>query len=297
MQMQDYGIFIDTSADIDPAVYHDNALGFVPMNYTLGDEDRLCTTIETPETLKQFYDGQRKGLSTKTSQIPPNRYLEVFTPLLKEGKDILYLSLSSGLTKTYDNVLLAKAELEEQFPERHIAAVDTLTATGGIGLLAERAVKNRKDGMSVQENEADLNRVKNDICLIFMVDDLMYLKRGGRIPASTAVLGTMLNIKPVMYLNPKGSISSYSKKRGEKAALKELLANFLRDRKPEFGDRMYLCHGDCPERAAQMKEMLLAGIPSLDIKICQMTPVIGAHVGPGMLALLFYGNRRRMAET
>ena len=292
--MQDYKIFIDTSADIDPDFFHENGLGFVPMNYTLGNEDRLCETIETQEALKEFYDGQRKGLATQTSQIPPDRYLKVFGPLLKEGTDILYLSLSSGLTKTYDNVMLAKEELEEKYPGRHVCAVDSQSATGGIGLLAERAVRNKNNGMDILENEKDLNAAACKICLEFMVDDLMYLKRGGRIPASTAVLGTMLNIKPIMFVNNNGALSNYAKKRGEKAAMKDLLSNWLQDRDTSYGKRMYICHGDCIDRVNQMKEMLLKEDPELDIAICQMTPVIGAHVGPGMMALLYYGDRQRM---
>ena len=153
--MHDYVIFVDTSADIDPAYAAANDIRFVPMHYTLGSEDRCCSHMEDDDLLKRFYDGQRKGDLTQTSQITPNVYLDLFAPILAEGRPVIYLSLSSGLTKTFDNVLVAKQELDEEYPAAKLYPVDSLQATGGIALLAEKAVENRAAGMSAADIRAN----------------------------------------------------------------------------------------------------------------------------------------------
>ncbi len=292
--MQDYVIFLDTSADIDPAYAAANDIRFVPMHYTLGKEDRCCSQMEDAELLKRFYDGQRKGDLTQTSQITPNVYLDLFSPILAEGQSIIYLSLSSGLTKTFDNVLVAKQELDEEYPAAKLYPIDSLQATGGIALLTEKAVANRAAGMSAADNAAFLKEAAHQVCLCLMVDDLMYLKRGGRCPATTAVLGTMLNVKPILIIADNGSLATINKKRGEKLALKELLNQFQNARDASLGNRAYVMHADCEARAQTLADMLRAEDPAVDITIIGESPIIGAHTGPGTILLTFWGDRSKL---
>ena len=264
---------------------------FVEMRYTVGDEERICNSIEEEVFLKKFYDAQRTGKATQTSQITPNKYMEEFEPLLKEGISVLYLSLSSGLTKTFESVQLAARELAENYTDAKVVPVDTLSATGGMGLLVEKAVENQKNGMSIDENAKWLQENNLKTCLWFMVDDLMYLKRGGRIPASTAILGTALNIKPLLAVDSEGKLITVEKKRGVKTALKALVGKYNETRKPELGNRVYIVHGDCEERADELAELVKEVNPEADITKMMLCPIIGAHTGPGMVAVIFWGDR------
>lgn len=288
--MNDYLIYTDASADIDPAVIGRYGIRFVAMNYTVGEEERLCSNPESPEFLKKFYDAQRAGMETRTSQITPHFYMETFAPLLAEGKSILYLSLSSGLTKTFDSVNLAAAELAGEYSGAKVVAVDTLCATGGMGLILEAAAQNREAGLSIDENAAWLNEHRQEVVHWFMVDDLMYLKRGGRIPATTAVLGTALNIKPLLKIDGEGHLVTLEKKRGYKLALKELAAKYAAAR-DENRNRVYIVHGDCPQHADELERLVREVNPKADITKMLLCPIIGAHTGPGMAAVIFFGNR------
>lgn len=288
--MNNYLIYTDASADIDPRIIERYDIRFVAMNYTVGEEERLCANLESPDFMKKFYDAQREGRETHTSQVTPHTYMETFAPLLKEGKSVLYLSLSSGLTKTFDSVCLAASELAEEYKEAKVVAVDTLCATGGMGLLLEAAAENRAAGLSIDENADWLNAHRLNVAHWFMVDDLMYLKRGGRIPATTAVLGTALNIKPILKIDDEGKLVTLEKKRGYKLAIKEL-ANKYTATRDESKNRVYIVHGDCPDRADELEQLLKEINPQADITKMMLCPIIGAHTGPGMLAAIFFGNR------
>lgn len=288
--MNDYFIYTDASADISPSFIERYDIRFVAMNYTVGEEERICTSLEEQAFLQKFYDAQRDGQETHTSQVTPHSYMETFAPLLNEGKSVLYLSLSSGLTKTFDSVCLAASELAEEYSNAKVVAVDSLCATGGMGLLLEAAAQNRAAGMSLEENAAWLNDHKLEVSHWFMVDDLMYLKRGGRIPATSAVLGTALNIKPILKIDEEGKLVTLEKKRGYKLALKEL-ANKYSATRDENKNRIYIVHGDCPDHADELEQMLREINPNADITKMMLCPIIGAHTGPGMLAAIFFGNR------
>ena len=293
--MQDYVIFTDASADIDPVFLREHDIRFVSMEYSVGEEQRLCERPETDETLKAFYDAQRTGIHTQTSQITPQHYKDTFKPFLKEGVSVLYLSLSGGLTKTYDSVKLAKAETDGKYPGA-IYPVDTLSAAGGIGLLAERAVRNREAGMSAEENQADLREMRHRVCHIFMVSDLMYLKRGGRISGTTAVVGTVLNIHPILVIDQKGKLISVAKKRGEKAGARELIARFTAARDKSLPPRVYSCHSDAPALDGLIVDHVRQQEPELEVIPTYLTPVIGAHTGPDMVSLVFWGDREMICR-
>ncbi len=288
---ENYLIYTDASADVDLSRLAEGALTFVPMRYMVGEEERICSTLESEETLKKFYQAQREGKSTRTSQITPNAYREAFEPVVKEGTSVLYLCLSSGLTKTYDSVCLAASELAEDYSEAKVVAVDTLSATAGMGIMIERAVANREKGMSIEENAEDLRNCAKQTVHWFMVDDLMYLKRGGRLSATAAVLGSALNLKPVLMVDEEGKLVTVEKKRGHKVALKCILEKYREHKNGLYGNRVYIVHGDAPELADEMEKLILKENPDADISKVMLCPVIGSHTGPGMIAAVFGGDR------
>ncbi len=289
--MNQYVIYMDMSGDLDADFARKHDILFVPMMYTIGDQEFFCTDLQKDEDLKPFYAAQRKGIETRTSQVTPQQYIDIFEPWLKKGMDVLYLSLSSGLTKTFDSVRLAARDLAEDYPDAGIYPVDTLSATGGMGLLAEQAALNREKGLSAKENMDQLNELRWKVCHIFMVDDLMYLKRGGRIDPTTAILGTALNIKPILVIDSQGKLPTIKKKRGVRQALKEIIADYQKQRCQDLPNRAYVVHADCEDRADELIDQLKAVNPGIDICKRTLCPVIGAHVGPGMYAVIFFGDR------
>ena len=294
--MHDYAIFTDASADVSPEFVKAHDIRFVPMRYTLGKEDRISKGSESEELLKKFYDGQRGGDLTQTSQIAPQVYIDNFEPELREGRDVIYLSLSSGITKTFDSVQVAKAAMEEKYPDAHIYPVDTLGAAGSMGIMAELAADNREAGMDVEANVADLEKHSHECIILLMVDDLMYLKRGGRLPASTAVIGTVLGVKPIMFLAPEGNLLPITKKRGEKIAMKEMLRLYQSTRDRSCKRRIYISHGDCEDRVEKLSKMIHEEDPTIEIVPMMMSPIIGAHTGPGMLSICYFGDKDHMLE-
>ncbi len=288
---QPYVIFSDISADIPAAYAQENDIRFISMRYTLGEEDRVCAGIEEEEVLKRFYDGQRGGDLTRTSQISPQIYMDIFGPVLKEGTDILYLSLSSGLSSTYQSSCLAADQLGEKFPDREIVCVDSLAATGGMGLLLEAAVQNRREGMTISENGRWLEENRLRVCHWFMVEDLMYLKRGGRVSAATAMVGSALNIRPVLKIEEDGTLKNFSKARGTKRALHSLVEYYASASDKEPGERVYILHADSPENADYLVGKVKEINPQCSITKMMLSPIIGAHTGPGMCAVVHFGRR------
>ena len=284
-----YHIFSDISADIPASYARENDIRFIPMHYTLGEEDRVCAGIEPEEVLKRFYDGQRSGSLTQTTQISPQNYIDVFEPILRAGDSILYLSLSSGLSNTFQSSQIAAQELSEKYPDAEIACVDSLSATAGMGLLLELAVQNRENGMGLRENAAWLEENRLRVQHWFMVEDLMYLKRGGRISPTTAVVGSALNIKPILKIRPDGTLVNFAKKRGMKAALNHIVELYKANASGEPGDRVYIVHADNAEGAAYLAAAVRAMDPACSITEMMLSPIIGAHVGPGMCALAHMG--------
>lgn len=287
-----YLIFSDVSLDIDRDFLKENDVRFVPMEYVLGEKTYHCSEPESDEMMHHYYDKLRNKIATHTSQIVPYHYTSVFAPLMKEGNDILYISLSGGLSNTYESALMAAAELREDYPNRKVEVIDSYGATGGMGILAELAVNNRTAGMSIEENAEWLREHAKNIYYWFKVEDLMYLKRGGRVSAATAVVGTALNIKPILTINGEGKLDTIDKKRGNKQALKGLIEYFERHYDGTISKLVYICCADCKDEAEKLKNALLEKYPDLQIRITMLSPIIGAHTGPDMLSLIHMGKRR-----
>ncbi len=287
--MSKYVIMMDVSGDIVDESIKKWDLKFIPMQYSLGEEMRTSTGPEDAAVLKAFYDGQRGGDLTKTSQITPFQYEEYFEPYLKEGFSILYLALSSGLSSTFSAACLASETLKEKYPELDVMPVDSLAATGGMGILIEQALKNREAGMSLQENYKVLTSLVPKGRNWFLVQDLNYLKRGGRISSTTAIFGSMLNIKPILKIDENGKLTTIAKKRGNKMAVQALFELFKEHYDEQITDTIYLCDADCKELSTLLAEELHKTFPNLEIKQTTLCPIIGAHTGPGMLAICHLG--------
>lgn len=287
--MNDYIICMDASGDIIKETADENGIEFVPMEYSLGEEMRTSHGCEDEELLKKFYDGQRSGDLTKTSQISPFMYEEYFKQFLENGKSILYFSLSSGLSSTYQSAILASENLKEEYPDQEVLPVDTLAATGGIGLLVEKAIENKKAGMDLHENYESVKALVPHLRHFFMVQDLMYLKRGGRVSAATAIVGSALNIKPILKIDENGKLVTIDKKRGNKSAMSALFTYFKENYNPELGNKIYICDGDTPDLAKSLASKVQEAVPGIQVQRMMLSPVIGAHTGPGMLSMILLG--------
>ena len=283
-----YLIVMDASADIDSKVFLEEDIRFIPMQYSLNEEMRESKGIESEELLKSFYDSQRSGELTKTTQITPYQYINFFSKLLNEGYSILYLSLSSGLSSTYQSAMLAASELNDEHKDEKVYVVDSLGATGGIGVLLELACKYRKEGKSIEENCALLNNAKLKLHHFFMVQDLMYLRRGGRVSGATAVVGTVLGIRPILKIDENGKLVNFTKRRGNKLALEELAKLF--NENYELNDSpIYIVDGDAKELGDFLASEIKKLIPEAVVKRNMLSPIIGAHTGPGLVAVCFIG--------
>ena len=270
----DYVIFMDVSGDISEEAAKKYNLNFIPMQYSLNGEMRMSYGIESKEILKKFYDGQRNGDLTMTSQITPFMYKEYFKDTLEAGKSILYIALSSGLSSTYQSCLLAIDELKEEYPNCDIYCVDSLSATGGMGVIVERAFCNREKGLSLEDNYKDLCAMTKGVHCLFMVEDLSYLKRGGRVSATTAFVGSMLNIKPILCVDKNGKLITINKKRGMKAGA-HYLVELLKENYTG-NDCIYVCNADNQEIADLVCNLIKEELKDVTVKQTILSPIIGA---------------------
>ncbi|MBQ9308346.1 MAG: DegV family protein [Clostridia bacterium] len=288
--MRETVIFIDAAADIGEKYTHAHDVRCIPMTCISGGTSFTLSGDEDDATIQGFYEDMRKGKMISTSQITPDEYVRAFRPVLEEGKDIIYLSLSSGLTNTYESALAAREKLEKKCPDAHLYPVDTLSATGGINLLIEKAVENRDKGLSAEENAALLEKLSHRVCHVFVVNDLMHLMRGGRVSATSAVFGTALQIKPILIIDPNGKLTVVEKKRGAKAALKELEERFVKSRDKDEHS-VYMCHADSQAFLETLQPLISQAAPDAVITPRLLSPVIGAHTGPGMISVIYFGDR------
>ena len=289
--MAEYVIFTDSTTDLTPELVAEMDVQVLPMRFMLDGKEYRNYPDNRELSPKEFYDKLRAGSMSTTSQINSVAFIEAFTPVLEAGKDILYVAFSSGLSGTYQSACLAAEDLREQFPKRTIECVDTLQASMGEGLVAYAAAMLKKDGMSLAELAAWLRENVQRFCAWFTVDDLMFLKRGGRLSGVAAVAGTLLGIKPVLHVDPDGHLIAMEKVRGRKASLDGLVRHFETSAENHADQTVFISHGDCLEDCQYVADKIKAfGVK----RICIGTigPVIGAHSGPGTVALFFTGSPR-----
>ena len=284
-----YQIITDSCCDFPTPMYETLGLSFVPLSVEFRGE---TNDDRNDDSLKEMYDGLRSGQAAKTSAVNPSRWGEVIEPALSAGQDVLVLAFSSGLSTTYQSAVIAAEELGEKYPERTIRVVDTLCASMGQGLLVWYACKKRDEGLSLEELYSWVMENRLHLCHWFTVDDLMYLKRGGRISAATALVGTMLQIKPLLHVDDEGHLISMSKARGRKAAIDALVRKAQELGAGYDNSTMFISHGDCREDAEYLAQQLKEKCGVKEVVISYVGAVIGSHSGPGTLALFFLGTHR-----
>ena len=243
-----------------------------------------------PAAVKAFYDELREGVTATTAAANPDDWASLMLPALQAGRDVLAIAFSSGLSTTYQSAVIAAKDLQEEYPDRTINVVDSRCAALGQGLLVHHACRMRDEGMSISDLTAWLEAHKQDVCHWVTVDDLSHLKRGGRISAATALVGTMLNVKPIIHVDNDGHLINCAKVRGRKAAMEYLVKKFS-ETATDF-DTVFIGHGDCPEDAATLEAMLRDKHDIKEITTGYVGPVIGAHTGPGVLVVFFMGSQR-----
>ena len=287
--MNSYVIVTDSSADLPVEVLTKYGIDCVQLSVTVEGE-QPCPNDEID--IKEFYALLRNKKSATTSAIAMELIKEAFEKHLKAGKDVLYLGFSSGLSSTYQAGFIAARELREQYPERTVETVDTLAASLGQGLLVYLAAKKQAEGASLEEVRVFAEENKLNLCHWFTVNDLFFLKRGGRVSSATAVLGSMLSIKPVMHVDNAGHLVNVAKARGRRASIDELCSRMQESAIDPAEQTVFISHGDCAEEAEYLARRIRETMGVKDIMISYVGPVIGAHSGPGTMALFFLGKER-----
>lgn len=289
--MSNYKIITDSTSDLTQEMVDELGVDVIPMDVTIGSFAFKDYPDERDISSHDFYKRIADGEPSGTNQISPIIFTDTFEPYLKDGTDVLYIGFSSGLSGTYNNSVLAAKELAEKYPERKIYTVDSLCASLGHGLLVWDAVQKQKSGASIDEVKQCLEENRGCLHHWFTVNDLNHLKRGGRLSATAALVGTMLGIKPVLQVNVKGCLTVVDKIRGRKQALDDLVAHMAKS--CHDADQMvFISHTDYEEGAEYVKEQVEQKLGVKQIKIGSMGPVIGAHTGIGTVALFFLGDER-----
>ncbi len=284
-----YRIITDTCCDYPASMYEE--LGLVVTPLVLNYKGSTYETV-TDTQLRELYAGLRAGEVATTSAVNPEGWKQYIAPVLEAGEDALVMAFSSGLSTTYQSAVIAAQELEEVYPERKILVMDTLSASMGQGLYVYYACKKRDEGLSLEELYQWCEAHKQNICHWFTVDDLMYLKRGGRVSATTALVGTMLQIKPVLHMDSEGHLVNVSKVRGRKASLDALVKKIQELGLPGENDIMFISHGDCLEDAQYVSNAMKEKCGAKEVIISYVGGVIGSHSGPGTVAVFFLGKNR-----
>ena len=290
--MQDYIIITDSTVDLPRDLTTELSVEVVPLKFNIDGKEKYDYPYSENMNIKEFYDNLRNGKTSSTSQVNPNEFVEVFSKHLEDGKDILYIAFSSGLSGTFASAKIASEELRNKYPERNIKIIDSLCASMGEGLVVYIAAKMKKEGKTIFELENWINNNKLSVCHWFTVDDLNHLKRGGRISSIGAFLGSMLHIKPILHVDNSGLLKLVTKVRGRQRSLE-----FLADKIGELGldiknQTIFISHGDCPEDAEKLKDIIEKRFEVKEVKINTIGTVIGSHAGPGTVALFFIGEER-----
>ena len=290
--MSDFVILTDSSADLDAEMVRSLDVQVLPLSFTIGGRTYRNFPDNREMDPHVFYERLRQGEVATTAAVNVAEYVDALEPLLRAGRDVLILAFSSGLSATYNSSLIAVEELREKYPQRKLYTVDTLCASLGQGLLVYLAAQQRDQGKPIEEVRDWAEIHKYNLCHQFTVDDLHFLKRGGRISATTAVVGSMLQIKPVLHVDDEGHLINIAKARGRRASLKALVDKMEQTAIDPGEQTVFISHGDCLEDARLVEQMVKERFGVKEVCINYVGPVIGAHSGPGTLALFFMGNPR-----
>lgn len=287
-----YTVFTDGCSNLPSHLLKELDIRVLPCNYILdGVPATFDGNLDTFDS-HSFYEKLRSGSVLKTSLLNTHLFITHFRPELEQGLDVVYVGLSSGVSGTIQAAKIAAEELSDEFPDRTVRVVDSLGAAFGPGLLACRAADLRREGKTAAEAADILDQEVTHLLQFFTVDDLNFLKRTGRVSGATAAIGTVLNIKPLLWGDPTGHIVALKKCRGRKKAIAEILELYRTRAVHPENQRIAISHGDCPEEAELLAQQVCEICRPKELIICPHEPFTGSHVGPGMLALYFFGDER-----
>lgn len=289
--MSDFIIATASTSDLDRNYLDEKNVPFISYTFLLNEKVHLddCRL----ETKKNVFDSMRAGQMPTTSQITQSEYMDFFKSLMEHGKDVIYLDMSCALSNSYNNALLAEEEIKALYPNQNFYMVDTRCVTGGLALLVDLALAKKEAGAGYQECIDYIESIKMHIIHHFVVDDLKWLRKGGRLSNAAALIGTLLQIKPLLYVTNEGTLVASSKVHGRKHALATIVKNMAKDLGEYKGKDIYISHADCESDAQLMADKMRELYPELgEIKLFMEGPTIGAHVGPGFISIHYIGTAR-----
>ena len=290
MQSNTFKIYTDSGCDISPALLEDWGVACESLTFRFNDSEQEYANGDMPT--KEFYQKMRDGDVAKTAAINTKTFAHAFSKALDEGLDVLYIGFSSGISNTFNAGRLAAQELRPHYPDRKIVTIDSLCASAGEGLLVYLAVLKAREGADLEEVAAYVEATRPQLCHWFTVDNLVYLKRGGRVSPTTALIGNALHIKPVMHVDDEGKLVKVSTAHGRKKSIATMAEKYKELAMDPATGHVFISHGDCEEDAALLAKILKEQNGVEVELITDVGPVIGAHSGPGTLALFFVGRVR-----
>ena len=286
-----YWIVTDSGIDM-PKAWIDQQDSFRVLSLSYLMDDVTYVSDGTDESIKRIYDSMRDGKMLKTSQVTPDMWENCFRELLAAGHDVLTITFSGGLSGTSAAAFMAADEVREDYPDRKLLVIDSLPASAGEGLMVRYALDNRAKGMSIEDNAAWVQQNVQNFIAWFTVDDLMHLHRGGRVSATSAIVGSLVRIKPIMRVDENGKLAVYEKCPGRKRSIRVLADKIIADIVNPEAQILHISHGDCYDEAQQLADLLKAALPIADVQISYVGSVIGAHTGPGVIAVFCKGENR-----
>ena len=285
-----FAVFADGTANLPGTLL--KGITLLPSEYTIDGVPSVYSGDIEHFDVHSYYESLRGGVVVKTSLLNSALFMTHFEPLLKDGTDIVYVAMSSGISGTYNAARTAAQQLMEEYPERFVHIVDSHGCGFGNGMLAIKAAELSRENIPVREAAQILDDMVPHCCQYFTVDDLNFLKRTGRVSGATALIGTTLNIKPILYGDHTGHIVSCAKCRGRKKSIQMLADKYHEKHMNLANPTVFISHGDCLADAERLMELILAETPDANVVVCPHEPFSGAHVGPGMLGLFFLGKER-----
>ena len=290
--MSSFSIVTDTGCDMPAALAEKLGITAVPLKVIIGGKTIVSSLSKLDVGSDSFYDLLRNGVDVKTASPSLDDFYTYFKKELERGKDILYLGFSSGLSGSYNVGRIAAEELSEKYPERKILTVDSLCGSMGLSLLIYYCVQKQREGATLEETFKYAESTKLNVCTWIALDDLHHLKKGGRISSSAAVIGSVMNIKPVLKLNNEGKVEMAYKARGKKFAIAKLVEQMSNNYDPENNHIVFINHADCPDDADLLARSVTKNFGITDFVISDIGPVLGTHSGPGAVVLYFIGKER-----
>lgn len=286
-----YWIVTDSGIDM-PKAWIDQQVNFRVLSLSYLMDDISYISDGTDASIKAFYDAMRTGKMPKTSQVTPEMWEDCFREILGAGQDVLAITFSGGLSGTASAAFMAAEEVRNDYPDRQLIVIDSLQASAGEGLMVHYALEHRNAGMSLEENAEWVRQNVQNFVAWFTVDDLMHLHRGGRVSAASAIVGSLVRIKPIMRVDENGKLAVYEKAAGRKRSIRILAEKIIADIVNPEEQIIHISHGDCIDDANALAEQLKAALPVKDVRISYVGSVIGAHTGPGVVAVFCMSNGR-----